>query len=233
MVRRFKYYSPSDVELKQNISKDENKDIRLGKRFSEIFVDFPWDDFKEVLRQWNDTASASYSKLLIDKLTTFLVLEPLVPVNLQCTPPPLPSSAEINCTLYPNAFNGAKRSEPVKLGALIQFGFDVDVLEIHMNELYDVVDKFFLIESTRAHFGHLMKPLMWEHVKRQDRFKKFPVVHFIIDDAESLKAEKNMSMESLQEMLRWSKFLEWNNATNYFSDDDIIGKLKYSFVLPT
>ena len=32
-----------------------------------------------------------------------------------------------------------------------QLGFDVDVLEIQMNELGPVVDKIFIVESTRTH----------------------------------------------------------------------------------
>lgn len=209
------------------MNKDENKENVKRKTFNETFTAFPWDDFREAVAKWNFTASISYSKLLIDELTYFLVLEPLVPVNLHCTPPPLPSSTEIDCTLYPNAFNGVKRSEPAKVGVLIQFGFDVDVLEIHMNELFDVVDKFFLIESTQTHYGRLAKPLLWELVKQQERFNKFPVVHFIIDDAvaqSSEAANNKWSMELLQERERWLKFLQWNAATKYFSDDDVIGR---------
>jgi hypothetical protein len=32
-----------------------------------------------------------------------------------------------------------------------QFGFDTDILEIMLNELADVVDKFFIMESTKTH----------------------------------------------------------------------------------
>lgn len=38
-----------------------------------------------------------------------------------------------------------------------QLGFDADILEIHLNELDDVVNNFFIIESTRTHnkaWGH-------------------------------------------------------------------------------
>jgi hypothetical protein len=33
----------------------------------------------------------------------------------------------------------------------IQLGFDADMLELLMRELDDVVDRFFIIESTRTH----------------------------------------------------------------------------------
>ncbi len=199
---------------------------KSAKSFQQTFLDFPWNTFEEAAAK-NFTETLLYSQLLIDKLIYFLELEPFVPVNQQCRPPSLPLSSEINCTIYPHAFTGLKRTVPAKVATLIQFGFDVDVLEIHLNELYDVVDQFFIIESTHAHYGKLKKPLMWERVKKQERFKKFPVIHFIIDDAESLKAtDKQWSMESLQERLRWQKFLQWNAVTQYFSDDDIIGKSK-------
>ncbi len=152
-------------------------------------------------------------------------MEPLVSVNQSCKPPPLPSQSEVNCTQYPNAFNGVKRNESMKIGAIFQFGFDVDVLEIHLNELYGVVDIFFIIESTHAHFANIKKPLVWENVQRQDRFLKFPVVHFIIDDAEFVQSNDKMwSMETTQERLRWVKFLEWNDQAKYFDEDDVIGE---------
>lgn len=212
----------------KNIEKcDPNPGDRCGqsKSFRETFLKFPWDAFEEAIVKNVTAETKSYSKLFIDELTYFLELEPLVHVNQECKPPSLPSAADINCTLYLNAFTGAKRIRPAKVAVLLQFGFDVDVLEIHMNELFDVVDKYFVIESTAAHYGKLKKPLMWEHVQRQERFKKFPVVHFIVDDAESTKATvKEFSMEQLQERGMWLKFLEWNSETKYFSDDDIIGK---------
>lgn len=226
-MESLQHYLINHGNLNKNISKNENKQKadKQRKTFNETFLAFPWNEFEESVTKNLITETLSFSELLIDELTYFLTLEPLVPVNEQCKPPLLPSPVEINCTTYPSAFNGVKRSEPVKIGVILQFGFDVDVLEIHMNELFDVADKFFLIESTRAHYGKLKKPLMWERVKQQERFKKFPVIHFVIDDAESSKATNELfSMESLQERLRWLKFLEWNAATKYFSDDDIIGK---------
>lgn len=219
------------IYFNQNKTEDELKQLNLNefnkqrKTFKETFLAFPWDDFENVTAKGHEAETLSYAESFIGELKHFLELEPLVPINEECKPPPLPSSDDVNCTLYPKAFSGVKRSEAIKVGVLLQFGFDVDVLEIHLNELFGVVDKFFIIESTHAHYGKLKKPLMWEHVKYQERFKKFPVIHFVIDDAQaSIATDKKWSMESLQEQLRWFKFLEWNNATQYFSDDDIIGK---------
>lgn len=225
-------HPPSQLNASNNINSTDTTTVTTDgsqvtkyTSFSQTFHDFPWDGFEIAVTKNLSLEIISYSEALIDKLTYFLTLEPLVPVNEQCLPPPLPSVDEIDCTLYPKAFTGVKRTEPIKIGVLIQFGFDVDVLEIHMNELYDVVDKFFIIESTHAHYGKLEKPLIWEQVKGQKRFRKFPVVHFIIDDAEATEAtDKQWAMESLQERRRWEKFSEWNAATKYFSDDDVIGK---------
>lgn len=195
------------------------------RSFKEVFIAFPWKEFETVAARNLKTERLQYTQLFIDELTYFIELEPLVPINQSCQPPALPPPAEINCTLYPNAFNGKKRTESVKIGTLLQFGFDVDVLEIHMNELYGVVDIFFIVESTHAHYGNIKKPLVWEQVQRQERFLKFPVVHFIIDDAGSFQAtDKPWSMETLQERLRWTKFLEWNEKTKYFDESDVIGK---------
>lgn len=226
--------SPNRFNSITNITERENKNKTNSsalvnhsyRSFNQTFLQFPWNDFEEAVLKERSNEIVSFTESLIDKLTFFLELEPLVPVNEQCLPPSLPSPPEINCTLYPEAFTGVKKTKPIKIGVLLQFGFDVDVLEIHLNELYGVADKFFIIEATHAHYGKLKKPLMWEWVKRQKRFQKFPVVHLIIDDAESSNVSNDdiWSMEKLQERRRWEKFLEWNDALKFFGDDDIIGK---------
>lgn len=114
---------------------------------------------------------------------------------------------------------------------MLQFGFDVDSLEIHLNELYDNVDKFFILESTRTHFRTVRKPLLWERVRLQPRFQKFSdkIIPFTLDDAESAHLSekvKTFALESLQERLRWEKFLQWNNSTRFFEDHDLLGELK-------
>ncbi|KAJ6640757.1 hypothetical protein Bhyg_05689 [Pseudolycoriella hygida] len=209
------------LPLMNNIHTENQTAIRS---FKEIFLAFPWKEFEEAAARNLKPQRQKYTKLFIDELSYFIELEPLVPINVKCLPPPLPLFDDINCSLYPLAFNGVKRNDSLKIGALLQFGFDVDVLEIHMNELYGVVDIFFIIESSHAHYGNIKKPLIWEHVQRQQRFLKFPVVHFVIDDAESLQAnDKRWSMEQLQERQRWKKFLDWNEQTKYFRDEDVIG----------
>lgn len=186
---------------------------------------FPWDELETAAANNLKPERLEFTKLFIDELTYFIEMEPLVPINETCQPPVLPSAADINCSLYPSAFNGVKRDDSVKIGVILQFGFDVDVLEVYLNELYGVVDLFFIIESTHAHFESIRKPLVWENVQRQERFSKFPVVHFIIDDAEPMvqSKDKKWSMEIMQERLRWKKFVDWNAETNFFGGNDVIG----------
>lgn len=200
------------------------------KSFFETFQDFPWAEFEEAAAKNDSIKKLEYSKSFVDKLTYYLQLEPLIPINENCKAPELPLPSEIDCTKYPKAFTGIKRNNTVKIGVLLQLGFDIDILEIHFQELHDVVDMFFVIESTHAHYGNLRKPLMWERVQQQERFKHFPVVHFIVDDAEGSRAtDKMWQMESLQEKRRWEKFIEWNDATKFFNDDDIVGKNKLAW----
>lgn len=35
----------------------------------------------------------------------------------------------------------------------------------------------------------------------------------------------SFASEDLQEKLRWKKFLEWNNATKFFNEEDLLGIL--------
>lgn len=113
---------------------------------------------------------------------------------------------------------------------MVQLGFDVDVLEVHLRELYDVVDFFFIIESTRTHFHTIKKPLIWESVQSQERFKVFSdkVVHLIMDDVISApkKSDENdiWFEEALQERVRAQEFMAWNSKQEKpLTADDWVG----------
>jgi hypothetical protein len=187
----------------------------------------PWKNFSSAIETRDHTAILGHVASLIDWLTPYVVKGPLNPINTSCIPPPLRSKDKLNCAL-------GLSSHPKKIGLLIQFGFEVDTLEIHLNELADTVDKVFLIESTRTHGGMFRKPLIWEEIKSQDRFTRFlpKIVHFIVDDADlanitNLSVPNNSSFnwnsEQLQEKLRWTKFIEWNIATGFFNGTDLLG----------
>lgn len=71
---------------------------------------------------------------------------------------------------------------------MILVGYDIDVLEMRMQELYPVVDYFFLFESTLAG-NSVRKVLAWSSIKNQPRFKKFEnkTLHFLRDDVSNLE----------------------------------------------
>ena len=50
-------------------------------------------------------------------------------------------------------FAGNLLKKPRRLILLIVFGFDVDTLEIALREQESLVDKIFLVESTKTHKG--------------------------------------------------------------------------------
>ena len=50
-------------------------------------------------------------------------------------------------------FAGNLLEKPRKIILLIVFGFDVDTLEIALREQVNLLDKIFLVESTKTHKG--------------------------------------------------------------------------------
>ncbi|KAM9996602.1 hypothetical protein ACTFIZ_001551 [Dictyostelium cf. discoideum] len=200
-----------------------NNEIR-GKNFTHDMKNFPWEDFKAAARTGKTDNTDKYSQMLILTLSNYLIEPPLVPINESCKPEQLPIINNSVCGKYPRVFSG-KRDKSVKIAHMVQIGFDVDVLEIHLNELYDIVDHFFIIESTVTHYHKMKKPLIWEHVKFQDRFIKFQdkVVHLILDDTDEENGKGLFDAEGYQETRRWQKFLDWNERTNQYGDNDIIG----------
>ncbi|EGG22938.1 putative beta-1,4-mannosyl-glycoprotein beta-1,4-N-acetylglucosaminyltransferase [Cavenderia fasciculata] len=220
--------SKSKEQSESESEEEEEEELVTGLSFQSDMESFPWEEYRSAARSGSSDNTDRYSQMLISRLVPYLVEPPLEPINEKCHPKPLPSDNDITdkyCTYYPEVFSG-KRNKTARVGHMVQFGFDVDILEIHLNELYDVVDYFFIIESTRTHYHKIKKPLMWEQVKFQDRFIKFhdKIVHFILDDADERVANDMFSAETHQEIRRWQKFVDWNNNKgNLFQDDDIIG----------
>ena len=180
--------------------------------------------FETCFNKYKEYIEGKNYERAIEGLTKFMIEEPAVDIDPSCTPPPLP---DVKCEDYTDVFGNEvkKAEEEHKMCIIIQLGFDVDILEAYLWEVYDVVDKFFIIESTSTH-SIVRKPLIWERLKDTPRFKRFAdkVVHFIIDEASIIDPKGNFWLpEERQERIRWTKFKEWNENNQFFKDDDLIG----------
>lgn len=199
--------------------------------FADRVADFPWQnlstesDENGEIDTFNE-AWADFFKLVF----AGIIQEPFEPIDDTCTAPELPLPAP--CASETSVFSGLQRTAPARIGHAIQLGFDIDVLEITLNELYDVVDKFFIAEWVSFHNGGPggPKPLSWEAVKHQARFRKFQdkIVHLILDDVDTALAsnipEDLFRFERYQEYARWQKVSQWNELNgHFFKDTDIIG----------
>eukprot|EP01125_Pyxidicula_operculata_P003614 TRINITY_DN1475_c0_g3_i1.p1 TRINITY_DN1475_c0_g3~~TRINITY_DN1475_c0_g3_i1.p1 ORF type:complete len:314 (-),score=34.07 TRINITY_DN1475_c0_g3_i1:609-1454(-) len=200
-------------------------------KFEDENISLAGMDFKEALlyKPYNPQG-------MLHAIIPWVIREPTVPINDSCVIPPYRESVVVtrntgvgttlgmNCSKYPLIFSGEMYNSPKKIVHMINFGFDVDVLEIHLNEVYDVVDRFVIAESTMAHSG-LKKPLIWELVKDQERFSKFSskIIHVVVDEKNITYNGAFFDREISQTAVRWKKFLEWNEVHQEFADDDIAG----------
>lgn len=123
-------------------------EFKLPDTLSEFLFNFPWEKFEESMKTKSELL---YRQKLVDGIQKFACQEPKVEVNYTCRAPPVLDPSNIQCSNYPDAFLPNKYNTPVKIGHAIQLGFDADSLEIHLNEIYDVIDYFFILEATRLH----------------------------------------------------------------------------------
>ena len=177
------------------------------------------------LRVYNrELKQGNYDKV-VNGLTKFMTIEPTVGINAECKPP----SSKFTCSDYKYALGeGTKKAKKErKVAFLIQFGFDVDMLEAFLWEVYDVVDKFFITESVVTHSNRqIRKPLVWDMVKGDARFERFKdkIVHFIVDDSDVRIPNGDIWVsERNQEYIRWKEFLKWNEYHREFEETDVIG----------
>ena len=197
--------------------------------FRTVFQNFNFSEYERSFETGKNKEQLTEG--LIGSIAEFAIMEPRTPIRDSClSAPELPDAKASNCEAYPDLFSGM-RNKPAKIAHMIQFGFEVDVLEIHLRELYAVVDVFFILESTKAHAGQVEKPLMWDRIKYQPRFAVFhdKIVHIVMDDIDVFPVKESEKtsiwfVEHLQENSRLNKFLEWNTKQiDAFTDDDLIG----------
>ena len=149
VLSRDKTISPAKTTsgAEKEACKNRN-DFSTGGTLSDYLFNFPWTKFENSI---NNECEKFYRQSLIDGLQKYALQEPRVKINTSCHPPPLPQPKDIICSNYPHAFLPNQYKTPVKVAHAIQLGFDADSLEIHLNEIYDVIDHFFILESTRIH----------------------------------------------------------------------------------
>ena len=131
----------SPVIYNKTIHTRPNIRERTMKTLSNFLYEYPWKRFELAMKTPEENI---YRQTLIDGLQYYAFQEPMIPINKNCQPPPLLEPKFINCSKYPDAFLSSKYDKPVKVLHAIQLGFDADSLEIHLNELYDVVDYIFM-----------------------------------------------------------------------------------------
>lgn len=213
-----------------NTNEEPNIDVNI-KEEPVIVPDEPEQEPKKrpyletCLKLYNEEISKKNYENVIRGLSKFIAIEPPVAINQSCKP----QTKDIVCSDYKYALGDNTRNaeKERKVAFLIQFGFDVDMLEVFLWEVYDVVDKFFITESIVSHSNkQIRKPLMWDSIKSQPRFARFKdkIVHFIVDDSDVLNPKGDIWVsERRQEWVRWKEFLKWNDYHHEFEETDIVG----------
>ena len=198
--------------------------LRGNSSFLSHMAQFPVDEGLDAIKvQQSGDVADGYVVKLLGQLLPYLIKEPLVPINKSCTPP---KDLKPKCDMYNHTLFDGLRKTPAKIAVTFKFAFEADVLEIVLHQYSSLVSKIFLFESTRTHLHRNRKPLVWEHLRTQPRFKQFQnkIVHLLVDDA-PVSGNDNSNMwkfERYQDDQLWLKLQEWNNGTNYFNDDDIL-----------
>lgn len=76
---------------------------------------------------------------------------------------------------------GPPRLRDVRIVDLVPFGLELDILELRLAHLYDLVDTFVVVESSRG-YGGIAKPLVLQ--RNLDRFARFApkLLALVVDD---------------------------------------------------
>ena len=95
-------------------------------------------------------SSPPISNTPISSLASLASLPPPIPPSPTCLPPTLPPVPSCD---NQTGLTGELLTTPRQLVLIILFGFEVDTLEIALNEQLDLVTMVFIVEGTRTHRG--------------------------------------------------------------------------------
>ena len=211
--KSFNHDQPPPNEINQNIEQTNSRLTMTEVLLSgQNFYNLPKESQEQIMQ----------------KIVQIDIREPFYAVDQSCQVPNLVKYTDEMCAASGSAFTGKLREKNVKMAHIMNFAFEVDVLEIHLNELYPVVDKIFLCECIYIHGkSGIKKPCVWNMIKDQPRFSKFKdkvVLLWLSEDELNIRSFHNeWRVEYSMENLRWKKFLKWNEKTKFFDDDDVVG----------
>ena len=82
-----------------------------------------------------------------------------------------------------------------------RFFNELELLEIRLNELDDIVDRFVVVEATKTH-SNKDKPLFFD--KNKELFKDFSekIIHVVIDDYPAYKDSKRFEVAQMDQMVK-------------------------------
>jgi len=155
------------------------------------------------------------SSELFNHLALHAMEPPRLHYSENCSAPPIP--LEVSCSQ--TAFTGTRASPRQRIAHMFLFSWEVDTLEILLMEEFEIVERFFLVESVHAQHLGIAKPLLWERLKSTTRFKRFEdkIVHIVIDDTHSGKmireslsgnhwaVEDGMTQEAVKSVMQWQE----------------------------
>lgn len=118
-----------------------------------------------------------------------------------------------------DTFQGPKAEEKPKVFDTFLFFNEFDTLELRLNELYDVVDTFVLVECDKTFTGH-PKPFYYDENK--ERFTKFAekIMHIKVNVPDSLVMGA-WDMEAHQRNITFETLVKLR-AVNKLNDSDIV-----------
>lgn len=154
-----------------------------------IYRDGHLDDLAKLLNHqkttfvnWVDTVE-NY-RTFIGTLDPWITSEPPIPLS---TLPQKFSSSELNCQeeKYSSVLTGQKLTQARVIVDFIPFGYDIDKLEVRLQETFNIVDIFVIYESPRTQSG-ISKPLYFSRIKSTKRFLPYlsKLIHFNASDAD-------------------------------------------------
>jgi len=167
----------------------------IAAKFQQFLQSMPWRQLNFAKARMNRTLVGQVQQHLL----TFLEQEPLVPRQPgkeSCAGPPsggwdaAPIQGALQDSLAAQTcqeadtdiFTGTMFAHPKTLVDIVLFSYELDVLEIRLNELGKVVDYFVLVEMAFT-FKGIPKPSLWARNRKSSRFADVAskVVHVFID----------------------------------------------------
>jgi hypothetical protein len=154
----------------------------VAPRSVDALAALDWTAISSGASKGRATFDAATARAYISLIQPFVERDPDVAARVTSRPASRRWTIDCADPRYAGVLTGAPRNRTARVYDFVTFGMELDILEIRLNELDGIVDRFVVHEATVTHRYARKDLILARNMRRYERFRD-RIVHLVSDDA--------------------------------------------------